>query len=220
MGNLFLFPAEMKPTIRPMQIRDAKDFLVTQTAEQAAIEGVQLSDLEKRMMYFTETGECPEDPVALNEEFEKEYENDEYETKVKKLLANAHRRLKEERSPAVEEWEESLKVLDQTDDYILILCDRSPLARFGNREALPAVLLFVFRLGLLVVAAYLVWNILKFLLRITGISGASLFGTIFVITLLAVAIRPQIATELTARPMTWLTVFLFKKRDSDANRTG
>ncbi len=203
-----------------MQIRDAKDFLVTQTAEQAAIEGVQLSDLEKRMMYFTETGECPEDPVALNEEFEKEYENDEYETKVKKLLANAHRRLKEERSPAVEEWEESLKVLDQTDDYILILCDRSPLARFGNREALPAVLLFVFRLGLLVVAAYLVWNILKFLLRITGISGASLFGTIFVITLLAVAIRPQIATELTARPMTWLTVFLFKKRDSDANRTG
>jgi hypothetical protein len=210
----------MKPTIRPMQIRDAKDFLVTQTAEQAAIEGVQLSDLEKRMMYFTETGECPEDPVALNEEFEKEYENDEYETKVKKLLANAHRRLKEERSPAVEEWEESLKVLDQTDDYILILCDRSPLARFGNREALPAVLLFVFRLGLLVVAAYLVWNILKFLLRITGISGASLFGTIFVITLLAVAIRPQIATELTARPMTWLTVFLFKKRDSDANRTG
>jgi hypothetical protein len=64
------------------------------------------------------------------------------------------------------------------------------------------------------------WNILKLLLRINGISGASLFGAIFVITLLAVAIRPQIATELTARPMAWLTVFLFKKRDSDADRTG
>ncbi len=206
-------------TIPAMKVREAKDFLVAQTAEQAALERVPLSDLEKRMMYFTETGECPEDPLALNGEFEKEYDTDEYETKVKKLLANAHRRLKEERSPAVAEWEESLKVLDQTDDYILILCDRSPLARFGNPEALPSVLLFVFRLGLLVLAAYVVWNILKFLLRITDISGASLFGVIFVITLLAVAMRPQIATELTARPMTWLTVFLFKKRDSDANHT-
>jgi hypothetical protein len=203
-----------------MQVREAKDFLVAQTTEQAALEGVPLSDLEKRMMYFTETGECPEDPIALNEEFEKEYETDEYETKVKKLLANAHRRLKEERSPAVAEWEQSLKVLDQTDDYILILCDRSPLARFGNPEALPSVLLFGFRLGLLVLAAYMAWNILKFFLKMTGISGGFLFGVIFVITLLAVAIRPQIATELTARPMTWLTVFLFKKRDSDADRTG
>jgi len=82
------------------------------------------------------------------------------------------------------------------------------------------VLFFVFRLGFLVLAAYVVWNFLKFLLRITGISGASLFGVIFVIIFLAVAIRPQIASELTARPMTWLTVFLFKKRGSDADRTG
>jgi hypothetical protein len=203
-----------------MRVREAKDFLVQQTAEQAALENVPLSDLEKRMMYFTETGECPEDPLALNEEFEKEYNTDEYETKVKKLLADAHRRLKGERSPAVAEWEESLKVLDQTDDYILILCDRSPFARLANPEALPSVLFFAFRLGLLVFAAYLVWDFLKFLLRITGISGASLFGVIFVIIFLAVAIRPQIATKLTARPITWLTVFLFKKRGSDADRTG
>jgi hypothetical protein len=203
-----------------MKVLEAKDFLVRQTAEQAALEGVPLSDLEKRMMYFTETGECPEDPLALSEEFEKEYDTDEYETKAKKLLANAHRRLKEQRSPAVAEWEESLKILDQTDDYILILCDRSPFARLANPQALPSVLFFVFRLGCLVLAAYVVWNFLKFLLRITGISGASLFGAIFVIVFLAVAIRPQIATELTARPMTWLTVFLFKKHGSDADRAG
>src|ERR1700739_25294 len=122
-----------------MRVREAKDFLVQQTAEQAALENVPLSDLEKRMMYFTETGECPEDPLSLNEEFEKEYNTDEYETKVKKLLADAHRRLKGERSPAVAGWEESLKVLDQTDDYILILCDRSPFARLANPEALPSV---------------------------------------------------------------------------------
>jgi hypothetical protein len=203
-----------------MRVSEAKDFLVQQTAEEAALEGVPLSNLEKRMMYFTETGECPEDPLTLNEEFDKEYDTDEYETKIKKLLANAHRRLKKEQSPALAEWEESLKVFDQTDDYILILCDRSPFARLANPEAFPSVSFFVFRLGFLVLAVYAAWNFLTFLLRITGISGASLFGVIFVIIFLAVAIRPQIATELTARPMTWLTVFLFKKRGSDADRPG
>jgi hypothetical protein len=76
--NLDLFAAEMKLTIRAMQIREAKDFLVAQTAEQAALEGVPLSDLEKRMMYFTESGYVPEDPIKLNEEFEAECDTAQY----------------------------------------------------------------------------------------------------------------------------------------------
>ena len=67
-----------------MEVSEAKDSLVKQAVEQARLEGVPLSDLERRMMYFTETGEYPEDPLALNEEFQKEYETDEYERKVKK----------------------------------------------------------------------------------------------------------------------------------------
>jgi hypothetical protein len=43
--------------------REAKDLLVQQTAEQAAVDNVPLSNIEKRMRYFTETGECPEDPT-------------------------------------------------------------------------------------------------------------------------------------------------------------
>lgn len=76
----------MKPTIRTMRIREAKDFLVAQTAEQATLEVVPLSDLEKRMMYFTESGYVPEDPIKLNEEFEAEYDSDEYEAKISRLL--------------------------------------------------------------------------------------------------------------------------------------
>jgi len=37
-----------------MNVREAKDFLVHQTAEQAALDSIPLSDLERRMMYFTE----------------------------------------------------------------------------------------------------------------------------------------------------------------------
>jgi hypothetical protein len=45
------------------------------------LEGAPLSDLEKRMMYFTESGYVPEDPIKLNEEFEAEYDSDKYEAK-------------------------------------------------------------------------------------------------------------------------------------------
>jgi hypothetical protein len=64
-----LFGRRVTFVLGQMRVREAKDFLVQQTAEQAAFENVPLSSLEKRMMYFTETGECPEDPIALNNAF-------------------------------------------------------------------------------------------------------------------------------------------------------
>jgi hypothetical protein len=202
-----------------MRVREAKDFLVQQTTEQAAIEKVPLSDLETRMMYFTESGECLEDPIALNDAFEAEYDTDEYEAKIKKLLVNAHQRLKKEGSPALVEWEESLKALDQTDDYLLILCGRSPLARLKSPAGLRSVFQILFRLALLSLAAYVALILLKFFLRIVGVSAAAVVGALFLITLLALAVRPQLATDLTARPMDWVATFLFKKGDSNEDRS-
>ncbi len=49
-----------------MRVREAKDFLVQQTAEQARLEGVPLSELEKRMMYFTESGYVPDGAITPN----------------------------------------------------------------------------------------------------------------------------------------------------------
>jgi hypothetical protein len=37
-----------------MNVREAKDFLLNQAAKQAAIDGVSLSGVEKRMMHLTE----------------------------------------------------------------------------------------------------------------------------------------------------------------------
>jgi hypothetical protein len=49
-----------------MQVREAKDFLVQQTAEQAQLEGVALSELEKRTMYSTESGYVPDGAITPN----------------------------------------------------------------------------------------------------------------------------------------------------------
>jgi hypothetical protein len=116
-----LFPEEMKPTIRAMQIREAKDFLVMQTAEQAALEGVPLSDLEKRMMYFTENAGAIEDPVKLNEEFEAQYDSEEFETKIAKLLHHAHARVKKESPEKARLWSNAIRTLNKGDHYILVL---------------------------------------------------------------------------------------------------
>ncbi len=121
MWNLALFREEMKPTIRPMRIREAKDFLVAQTAEQAALEGVSLSDLEKRMMYFTEDKDAPEDPTALNDEFEAQYETAKYEKKISRLMRHAYSRVKKENSEKALQWNRAIRTLRRGDHYMLVL---------------------------------------------------------------------------------------------------
>jgi hypothetical protein len=108
-----------------MSVRQAKDFLVQQTAEQAALEGVPLSDLEKRMMYFTENGEMPENPIKLNDEFEAEYDSDEYEARISMLLRHAYGRIKKENPEAARQWNEAIRELRKGDHYLLVLCGQS-----------------------------------------------------------------------------------------------
>jgi hypothetical protein len=116
-----------------MRDLEAKGFLVQQTAEQAALENVPLSDLEKRMMYFTETDECPEDPIALNDAFEAEYDTDEYEAKVSKLMHHAYQRITKENPETARRWKEAIQQLSKGDHYLLILCEeglqRAPTER-------------------------------------------------------------------------------------------
>jgi hypothetical protein len=142
----------MKPTIRTMRIREAKDFLVAQTAEQATLEVVPLSDLEKRMMYFTESGYVPEDPIKLNEEFEAEYDSDEYEAKISRLLHHAYYRLRKENDAARKNWDLAIGCLRRGDHYLLVMWDLTPP---GERPPGDSLKLFAASLGVAAVVAAL-----------------------------------------------------------------
>ena len=120
-----------------MQVREAKDFLVQQTADQASIEGVPLSDLERRMMYFTENEEMPEDPIALNDEFEAKYDSDEYEAKISLLLRHAYARVLKENPEGGKQWKAALKELRRGDHYLLVLWGSPVLWHGKPREARP-----------------------------------------------------------------------------------
>src|SRR5260370_6167765 len=121
----------MNTTIRQMRVREAKDLLVAQTAEQAALEGVPLSDLEKRMMYFTESGYVPEDPIKLNEEFEAEYDSDEYEAKISRLLHHAYQPLREENDAVRKNRALAFNCLRRGDHNLLVMWDVSPRTRWS-----------------------------------------------------------------------------------------
>ena len=148
----------MRPIIRDVQVRQAKDFLVQQTAEQAVLEGIPLSDLEKRMMYFTESEDAVEDPLALNSEFEEYYETDAYETKIARLLKNAYKRLKQEHPEKALFWKSSINELHKGDHYILVLWRSHPPSEHPTRDTLLYIgigvaIAMVFFLGVIVSTA-------------------------------------------------------------------
>jgi len=110
-----------------MKTKQAKDFLVQQAGEQAAREKASLSDIEKKMMYFTESdaSSC-DNPAETNEEFEAEYDTEEYEAKISKLLHHAYDRLKTENPEAKRNWDQAIRTLRKGDHYLLVLWDIKP----------------------------------------------------------------------------------------------
>lgn len=111
-----------------MKNKQAKDFLVQEATEQAGRENIPLSDIEKKMMYFTESDASTcENPVELNDEFEAQYDTPEYEAKISRLLHHAYERLKGEDPERVREWNLAMRTLRRGDHYILVLWDtKSP----------------------------------------------------------------------------------------------
>jgi hypothetical protein len=109
-----------------MNPKQAKDFLVQQVKEQARLDGISLSDLEARMMYFTESDDSCENPLELHEEFEAKYDTAEYETKISRFLHHALGRLKDEDPEKSRIWNLAIRTLRKGDHYLLVLWDVAP----------------------------------------------------------------------------------------------
>ena len=126
-----------------MNAKEAKDFLVQQTAEQAALENVPLSDLEKRMMYFVENdlSSCA-NALELNEEFEAQYDTGQYETKIAGLLRRAYKRLKTEDPAKISNWDEAAKTLSKGDHYLPVMLRAGPSDGEGWRSPENRVIRF------------------------------------------------------------------------------
>jgi hypothetical protein len=118
-----------------MNTKQAKDFLAQQTAEQAALDNVPLSDIEKRMMYFTESDSAScDNPLRVNDEFESQYDTAKYEPKISRLLHNAYDRLKMEDPERKRMWDLAVRELRKGDHYFLVLWDIKPPTEHPRRD--------------------------------------------------------------------------------------
>ena len=162
-----------------MRVREAKDFLVQQTAEQVQIEGVALSELEKRMMYFTETGQMQEDFIQLNEDFEAEYDTDEYEAKIAKLLGHAYKRARKENDETRRRFDAAIKSLRRGDHYLLVMWDRRPASDLVRTSRLDLVI--GWGLGTLIIAGF--YAIRWFTSRFTPPNARIIQGVIVILIL-------------------------------------
>ncbi|HXU18520.1 MAG TPA: hypothetical protein VN708_25660, partial [Terriglobales bacterium] len=69
--------------------REAKEFLVARIIEQAERENVSLSEVERKMLYFSETNWTLPDMMEVSQQFDREYNQDQYEKTIAELVRNA-----------------------------------------------------------------------------------------------------------------------------------
>jgi hypothetical protein len=101
-------------------IKAAKDYLVGRIIAEADREDVLLSKVEREMLYFTEDGGLSKHLEQVNEQFEREYDGDEYESKIGLLVRNLQARNSREEQ---EMWDDAVLKLCEGDHYLIVLID-------------------------------------------------------------------------------------------------
>jgi hypothetical protein len=104
-----------------MDAATAKQFLISKVLQEAEFSHVQLSEIEKKMLYFTEENPKRPDFLEINAEFERDYDADEYEDKIASLLRNSRERDTQSFANQEQEWKDAIDTLRKEDHYILVM---------------------------------------------------------------------------------------------------
>jgi len=120
-------------------VKEAKDYLANRIAAEAAREGVPLSEVERKMLYFSETDWTLPDMEKANAEFDRDYNQDDYEQKIAGLIANVvadhHHRNKGEE----EKWDAAVDKLSESDHYLTVLLSATRTSKPGLNGFLPTL---------------------------------------------------------------------------------
>lgn len=118
--------------------QEAKEFLIAKIVSEAQCENIPLSEVERKMLYFTETGWTLPDIVKVAEDFEREYDQDQYEQKIAKLVANAARHIRNGPRDDYDRWWAAIRFLQREDHYILVMIRLAGLRPGGYQIRLIA----------------------------------------------------------------------------------
>jgi hypothetical protein len=111
--------------------QEAKEYLIGQIVGEAGREKIGLSEIEQKMLYFSESGWTLPNIVKVNEEFERDYNNDEYEQKIAGLIRGIEDRQDGTRGE-IDEWRNAIRKLSGEDHYLLTLIGLAGGSRSGS----------------------------------------------------------------------------------------
>lgn len=100
----------------------AKEFLAGRIVSQAKRDGVSLTEVERKMLYFSETYWSLPDMAEVSREFDRDYDQDAYEQKIAGLVRGIQQELIGDED-ADRSWENAVRFLREEDHYLLVLID-------------------------------------------------------------------------------------------------
>lgn len=101
--------------------RAAKEYLVEQIVAEAVRQGMALTDVERKMLYFSESGWTLPGIMQVNEEFERDYDEAAYEQKIAGLVNALESRNAAGNPQAQADWDSAIVKLAEGDHYLLVL---------------------------------------------------------------------------------------------------
>jgi hypothetical protein len=123
--------------------REAKEFLILRIVAEAQRENVLLSDVERKMLYFSETGWTLPDIMDAYDAFERDYDSRKYERKIAKLIRRADKHARKESAEIYQSWWSAIRFLRKEDHYISVMVTIA-----GLRPAGDQLRLFLWGLGI------------------------------------------------------------------------
>jgi hypothetical protein len=112
--------------------REAKEFLISRIVVEAQRENVLLSEVERKMLYFTESGWTLPDMTAVSEEFDRDYDQNKYEKKIARLIRNAAKHDRKESRDEYDAWWTAIRRLQTEDHYLVVMIRQAGLRPSGD----------------------------------------------------------------------------------------
>jgi hypothetical protein len=118
-----------------MNSLEAKNFIASRIVTQAALEGVSFSEVERKMLFFSETHPSLPDMDQVLVEFEESFNMFPYERVVSTLICNSYRI--DRRQPTLaKQWRDARTSLRREDHYINVMLKRGLAAANRKRDFL------------------------------------------------------------------------------------
>lgn len=163
-------------------VRDAKEYLIRRILEQADRDGVVLSDVERKMLYFSESGWTLPNMMEISQEFDQAYDQDEYEKKIAQVI----RRVRHQRNESGDDkWDDAVQLLRCEDHYLLVLIDgvSASTAKLSRREITGVILGSVVIVAVLLPFSFFVFSnvdnpFLQKLIIVAAIMGLAVLVTL------------------------------------------